>query len=330
MKKLRNTISVETKAEYRSLLMAGMLPFPHTVYVKNDGETVISGKEITKENAMPGNLVCFNRDGGMKIFDISNVPELPLGYAPEAMVVLPSDHDPLGEGRIGCMSLVSVYGTNGTMGAVNDSFMGFKGIAVNEELDSMSYMDHGYIPSDLFAVDGKASYSDSAVEDGNMSPSPYDNNLAYNEAYGESVVDNDEGQNVLAKADSALANKSLMNDSQVSEDTGLYGASVYSTDNIPSGDWLLPSMYELGHLYNRLGIINDVLSSLKGGEEIPHDSKRPRKLLSWNCLIDSDGAAYVWSLNPVDGRASLDNLGQATEQRTIEGGEYNVRAFTYL
>lgn len=326
MKNIRNIIKVGTEVEYRSMMMAGMLPMPHTVKIADTGEIIISGDKITKETAMPGDYVCFDTNDNMHF--VGKTDEVPEGYSVEAIVVAPEANTPV-EGKVLCMSTsnLKITGQDDTVKDEFTAFIGFNngkyfGIVTHDDELLYSCAEQAYLPSEMFGDKGYTGYSSEASEM-NLAPGPYTTSLEYNEKYGESYDNNGIEDNALVAEDSLEVNNlSVQN---ASEDSALLCAMLYGTEHLPRRKWFVPSMFDLGHLVNRYNTIKASLDKVNG-----EGATYPQKLLSCNGYINQrTEEVMAWTIDLSNGKAEKEPVtGNGSGQ--YESGSYKTYAFIYV
>ena len=336
--KMARTINkMANMATYKSAILGG-LPAPSLTLIEETGSTEARGVFIPKKNAMPGDMVCFNGDGEMRVISgPSYNGAIKNEWTAEAMVVIPFSHTENFDGKLHCCALKPLdnRNDNGTHG-VSAQFAGYSvnkttqtipvGVPTRQpEESSVLLSEYGFVPTNIWEAsenlseDGYTTYAEGADEE-HLIPSVYTNAFAFNnDLFG---FDNGSISNVFDNGRTwtdvnpqieiltgglddetieSLPSNTLDAYSQMYANDGAF----YKTENIGDDSnhnmWHIPYGWELAYFLSTFGTTRNYLSGYSDDEEFPTD----KKLLSYCGGRPNQAQASVpqiWTANLQNGK----------------------------
>ena len=238
--------------------------------------------------------ICVANSEGDKLF-VSDINEIPEGYTPIGVVVIPHSHNVYGTGECCVMSLNYMnYNTPDTgstspikiyygksdfdiEGVLNADVVNYIGSNGNLSTLPKGITSIAYLPSDIFntvpSLDGFSFYK---YKDSKMyCPSPFNSNYSRNYAYyttdysltnAFSDYNGQQNSEYLTMYDTD--DEGWKTSEQIANAVNVGGSPSarccwrYHTIGTDQGDWYLPSCAELGYIFVRMNIINNTLHQL--------------------------------------------------------------------
>lgn len=331
---MRTVRIIQNESDYAKIVKGGF-PAPSVIHVESSDKTYIRGKYANKNNAIPGDVVCFNGNNDIKIVRQGALADngIPYGYTAQAIVVVPSAHRT--DGKLTCCSIGHLSNTFGERGVFDwapsdcQSAFVYSGAAAYADNIGTSSVVFGVnalngenllLPSDGFggslsADDLYARYGDSEIDTPIYCPSPYFEDDTLNDVYRLPMFNNGAYSNVFG-VDGTETGGEYFTDplaltNAISNSAGLGGTSAVSmasghhTDNLQSG-WYLPSMRELAYLCNRFKSVSTSAEALGASKTIV--SEMP--IISINGFVDN-ATPYIWAIDMSNG--SIKNVSASND-----------------
>lgn len=286
-------------SEYEAYMGGEEVVLPNVSYIveyKNlpvgDPRRVAFNPKPKSVDAKVGDIVVANSDG-VKII-VNSVADIPSGYVPIGVVVIPTSHNVYGNGTCCVMSLnymsYMTPDTGGTSGQNIRWGLPSKNVSLTD-YDKLNYVgigntinttvqgtnDYGSMPSDsltaVTGLDGVSNYYKSSTS--KRIPSPYNADGSRNEAYYTTEYSAANALSDFAGKENTKVLTDLMAVSDwktASSINNLFSAGHdypaaaccwrYSTIGTNQGDWYFPACGELGYICNRQATINATLQSI--------------------------------------------------------------------
>lgn len=300
----------------------------------------------TKEtfSAEVGDIVCANSNGTKKI--VNNISQIPSGFMPIAVVVIPSSHNVYGTGECCAMSLNNMSCETPDIGtsSYEKIYWGGSNINTPELMDFtlVNYIgssgklydtvqgvsDVAYLPSEIFtnilSKDGISRYYYN--NSGKYAPSPFNSDGTRNQSYyitSASTLNALSDFNgkinteiIISKADETLwKSGKIINGSGANSRPAACSCWRYSTIGTLQGDWYLPATGELGYICTRQSTINNTLQSIINAYP------------AVSCAILSQSAYIHWSSTEYGGNlARIILFDDGTVYYISKGNSYYTRS----
>lgn len=301
----RRILSLGTTNEYTTFKRSSF-PRPNVVLVRDNGKVYINKAEIRKNEAMPGDIVCYDGQGSIHIFSWQSYNTIPETYTKEAIVVMPSSFR--ADGKLTCMSLYPVSDQPLSFNWPSSIYDNFIGVGTKENTPNASIVDQdsGRLPIES-KKDGTVCRDDNYTrylsDDDGYCPSPYLVDDTRNTLFNEPHQNHGTYSNVLGLTENdnnpTEVTHGLVTDTRDSAPLAVYS---FSSEHIPANSWFIPSMNMLGHMMARLGTIIDSLKNLKDGDDsyvklLSGESDKPEgtTFLSYNGK-NVNGSLFAWTV----------------------------------
>ena len=257
------------------------------------GDTPYNTVGIPHSEAVAGDILAF--DGvNKRIFRVigEGATDLPNGYTPIGVVVIPTSHDVYGDGSCGVMSLKEMSYNSPDTGRTSYQLMHWGGYGDDVSLPNLNKVPTGnlsngiptgqasdaYLPGDRFNGTQCIHDTDVYYDFSPFIPSPYLTDGSRNPGYYQTSSPSS-SNNALADFN-GIGNSQVLWDLATSQsswktassitnnrNSGYYPAACccwrYHTGGTSQGDWYLPACGELGYIMPPFNRINDAIDKMR-------------------------------------------------------------------